>query len=56
MCGISGIISYKNYCDIDYISSMINDIKHRGPDGSGVFEFKHKSFTLGLGHRQAFYT
>ena len=52
MCGISGIISYKNYCDIDYISSMINDIKHRGPDGSGVFEFKHKSFTLGLGHRR----
>ena len=50
MCGISGIISYDNCRDIDYISSMVEEIKHRGPDDFSVFDYKHEYFTLGIGH------
>lgn len=52
MCGITGLVSHNDCFNHDYLLSMVNEIKHRGPDDSGVFEFKHKSFTLGLGHRR----
>jgi asparagine synthase (glutamine-hydrolysing) len=37
MCGICGIIDYKNKIDSTKIDEMLNIIKHRGPDDFGVF-------------------
>ncbi len=36
MCGIAGLIS-NDSISLDYIESMINSIKHRGPDDNGYF-------------------
>lgn len=45
MCGIAGIWQRR---DIDGVRSMLNSLRHRGPDDQGWFE--HRSGTLG--HRR----
>lgn len=48
MCGIAGIVS--DQLNEDYrttINNMLNVIKHRGPDGEGVYVSRDKSCVLG---------
>lgn len=50
MCGIAGIISKSNRNDLeDKVNSMLDTIKHRGPDGQGCKIFENR---IGLGHRR----
>ena len=37
MCGIAGIIDFKNSLNIENLNLMMMKIKHRGPDDEGVF-------------------
>ncbi len=47
MCGIAGIVNFKNpEIKTPLINRMINLIRHRGPDSTGVFE----QGPAGLGH------
>ncbi|MEE3480731.1 MAG: asparagine synthase (glutamine-hydrolyzing) [Lachnospiraceae bacterium] len=50
MCGIAGYISKKDNAAIpQYVSQMLDTIRHRGPDGSGIRIFRNR---VGLGHRR----
>lgn len=48
MCGIVGILDFKNKIDEKLIKRMADSIKHRGPDDEGYFFDKN----IGLGHRR----
>lgn len=48
MCGITGIIRYNSFIDVNEITSMNESIAHRGPDGEGVFIKDN----IALGHRR----
>lgn len=49
MCGISGYIDRSTgFVERSTISSMCDVIRHRGPDGSGIFVHEN----IGLGHRR----
>ena len=50
MCGICGYVNFKSKVEKRQIESMNEAIKHRGPDGKGVFIRNHKDFHLGFGH------
>src|SRR4051812_40453681 len=52
MCGITGILTSKNYKTVDQISlvNLISPIQHRGPDGSGTWI--HDQGHLGFSHRR----
>ena len=43
MCGISGFVNFKSKVEKSQIEAMNEAIKHRGPDGRGVFIRKHKN-------------
>lgn len=46
MCGICGIINYKNKNEIKIIKEMMDTLDHRGPDESGykIFDDKKAAF------------
>ncbi len=47
MCGIAGIIDYRgDFCLGGTVGAMVESIRHRGPDGQGVFERDN----VALGH------
>jgi asparagine synthase (glutamine-hydrolysing) len=49
MCGIAGIIDFKNQIiKSDDIKSLIDQMKHRGPDGEGIYLDRN----IGFGHRR----
>lgn len=48
MCGIVGYFSTSGYKDS--LEDKLEIIKHRGPDGKGVFETSDQNITIGLGH------
>ncbi|MEP7170725.1 MAG: asparagine synthase (glutamine-hydrolyzing), partial [Bacteroidota bacterium] len=48
MCGIAGIVSNNSHSFANHLSRMMDRIKHRGPDGEGVFFYD----TCALGHRR----
>ena len=49
MCGIAGILNFNNKkIDESLLKKMTNIIRHRGPDGEGMFIDKN----IGLGHRR----
>ncbi len=50
MCGISGFVNFNSKVEKLQIEAMNEAIKHRGPDGRGVFIRNHKNFHLGFGH------
>lgn len=50
MCGIAGQLKFNGRVEETYIFSMTNAIKHRGPDGDGVYV--NAGATLALGHRR----
>jgi asparagine synthase (glutamine-hydrolysing) len=37
MCGIAGILSYKNHISQDLLENMLKRISYRGPDESGIY-------------------
>lgn len=49
MCGISGFVNFKSKVEKRQIEAMNEAIKHRGPDGRGVFVGRRKNFHLGFG-------
>lgn len=48
MCGIVGYISKNNYTDT--LTDKLEEIKHRGPDSNGIYEYRSEEFNIGLGH------
>ncbi|MBK7147243.1 MAG: asparagine synthase (glutamine-hydrolyzing) [Bacteroidetes bacterium] len=50
MCGIAGQLKFKGVVEERKIVAMTDAIKHRGPDGDGVYI--NADSTLGLGHRR----
>jgi len=52
MCGINGIIAYKELNLKTDIHKMNNCIIHRGPDSDGVFNIISPNFSLAMGMRR----
>lgn len=50
MCGITGHINFQKPVAVDDLQAMNDAIKHRGPDGEGIF--LNSSSSVGLGHRR----
>ena len=50
MCGIAGQINFKKQVTETDIAAMNDALRHRGPDGFGVYLNEQK--TVGLGHRR----
>jgi asparagine synthase (glutamine-hydrolysing) len=50
MCGIAGILNFSRNEPVrpEVISGMMNAIRHRGPDGEGIYIDRN----IGLGHRR----
>ncbi len=49
MCGIAGFLNSNNMpADASVVKSMLEKIKHRGPDGEGVYCKHH----IGMGHKR----
>lgn len=46
MCGIAGVVLRNSTVDRTTLETMLDQLRHRGPDGSGIFV--HEGF--GLGH------
>ena len=48
MCGVAGIfnLSVQQKIDDSTIQKMVDQLHHRGPDGSGIYIDEH----IGLGH------
>ncbi|MET2984696.1 asparagine synthase (glutamine-hydrolyzing) [Aureibaculum conchae] len=52
MCGIAGIIDFKENVELTTLEEMTNDISHRGSDGKGSIIRKIKHSSIGFGHRR----
>ena len=50
MCGIAGILSFKNSIHLSEIKSMTDKLVHRGPDGEG--QWVDDRARVGLGQRR----
>ena len=52
MCGITGIINYKEQAPVEryMLEKMTNSLKHRGPDGEGFYY--DDECGIGFGHRR----
>ncbi len=50
MCGIAGIVSFKENVNLQRLKNMTDAIVHRGPDGEG--QWINSEGKLGLGHRR----
>src|SRR5688572_7546136 len=50
MCGITGYVKFKGAVTEQNCIAMMDAIKHRGPDGSGMYI--NESKTVALGHRR----
>ncbi len=37
MCGIAGVVNFKESVDVNHLHQMMNIIKHRGPDDEGFY-------------------
>ena len=38
MCGICGVVALDRPAEVDVVRSMLAELRHRGPDGEGLFE------------------
>ena len=52
MCGIAGIIDFKNNSSSKILEDSTNVLAHRGPDGNGFEFFQEENCQVGLGHRR----
>lgn len=50
MCGIAGQIKFSGVVNVKYIQAMNDALKHRGPDGEGVYI--NETASAALGHRR----
>lgn len=50
MCGITGAIVFNSFTEESTIREMLNEINHRGPDGSGIFKKKIAGADVALAH------
>ncbi len=50
MCGIAGILSFNGFADYKNVAKMCDTLKHRGPDGEGIWVSEEKNVVLG--HRR----
>src|SRR4051812_26540944 len=51
MCGIAGYVQRRTSADFD-VQKMIDLLRHRGPDASGVWTKQYDDWTIALGHRR----
>jgi len=54
MCGIAGLINYKNRFPLsrDRVHAMADVLKHRGPDEEGYYFWRDGAVQVGFGHRR----
>jgi len=52
MCGIVGIIDYKQNSSKKLLQEMTDTLHHRGPDDSGYNFVEKEKYQLGFGHRR----
>ena len=52
MCGIAGFVDFNKKSEESFISNMSACLKHRGPDGQGIYFKETKDASIGLGHRR----
>jgi len=52
MCGIVGIIDYKNSSSLKLLKAMTDTLTYRGPDDSGYKFEQFNNCQLGFGHRR----
>ncbi len=50
MCGIVGIIDFKNDGRCSLLTNMLDALHHRGPDNTGMEYINDKSCEIGIGH------
>lgn len=50
MCGIVGIVDYRNNDIKPILSKMVDSINHRGPDDKGIEIFDKINSSIGFGH------
>ncbi len=50
MCGIAGIVSFKENVSLQRLKNMTDSIIHRGPDGEG--QWINETAKVGFGHRR----
>jgi asparagine synthase (glutamine-hydrolysing) len=48
MCGIAGVVRFDRSPEIGEVATMLRRLKHRGPDGDGLWQDRHAC----LGHRR----
>jgi len=48
MCGIAGVVRFDRSPEISEVAAMLRRLRHRGPDGDGVWQDQHAC----LGHRR----
>ena len=54
MCGIAGIVDFREPIDADVLATMRDTLAHRGPDSAGIW-LRHRSLSgpqVGLAHRR----
>ena len=52
MCGIAGFVDFIKKSREEDLTGMTSCLKHRGPDGSGIYFQETPTSTIGLGHRR----
>lgn len=52
MCGITGVVDYRNNTTHLVLENMTHSLEHRGPDGHGVYLTRAIMAQVGLGHRR----
>jgi asparagine synthase (glutamine-hydrolysing) len=52
MCGIAGFCDYSNKSSEEVLTNMMNSIRHRGPNDSGISFKQYDDKQIGLGHRR----
>jgi len=52
MCGIAGFIDFNKKSEEATLKKMSSCLKHRGPDGEGIYFTEIPNAVIGLGHRR----
>ena len=52
MCGIAGLIDFKNSSSKQTVYNMAASMPHRGPDGQSEYFEQKDNYQIGLGHRR----
>jgi asparagine synthase (glutamine-hydrolysing) len=52
VCGLAGFCDFNKISTKEHLVEMTDQIKYRGPDGSGYFIDEKESYIIGLAHRR----